>query len=179
MVGGVPTEAAADVPGEIRFTVSGPVAGVVSNIVAAQAGSQQRREPAAQKVIFRVESDAKDECVVVEGQLRAAGVEGVKTTQKIQRYRPMVRDVIADTQAEQGGVRAPNFEKSTVSPNRYWALPYTSHVPFRCQPSSARAGLLPSKSAVANKPTAAVLLLLIVVFMNQCVWLRWICKAQR
>src|SRR3989442_660941 len=43
------------------------------------------------------------ECVG-EGQLRGAGVEGVKTTQKIQRYRPMVRDVIADTQAEQGGV---------------------------------------------------------------------------
>src|SRR5437762_4610043 len=70
----------------------------------AQSGSQQRRESAAQKVIFRVESAAKDERVVVEGQLRAAGVEGVKTTQKIQRHRPMVRDMIADTQAEQGGV---------------------------------------------------------------------------
>src|SRR5439155_10114693 len=103
MVGGVPTEAAADVPGEIPFTVSGPVAGVVGNIVAAQSGSQQRRESGAQKVIFRVESAAKDERVVVEGQLRAAGVEGVKTTHKIQRYRPMVRDVIADTQAERGG----------------------------------------------------------------------------
>src|SRR5205814_10245970 len=100
----VATEAAAEVPEKIRFTVSGPVACVVSNIVATQSVSQQRRESAAQKVIFRVDSDAKDECVIVESQLRAAGVEGVKTTQKIQRYRPMVRDVIADTQAEQGGV---------------------------------------------------------------------------